>query len=58
LNLSAAMKRNSLLKNTIFGFLSWFLPLGLSFVATPIILHGLGIEKYGLYTLVLGFISY
>ena len=52
------MKRNSLLKNTIFGFLSWFLPLGLSFVATPIILHGLGIEKYGLYTLVLGFISY
>jgi O-antigen/teichoic acid export membrane protein len=52
------MKRNSLLKNIIFGFLSWFLPLGLSFVATPIILHGLGIEKYGLYTLVLGFISY
>jgi O-antigen/teichoic acid export membrane protein len=38
--------------------LSWFLPLGLSFVATPIILRGLGIEKYGLYTLVLGFISY
>ena len=52
------MKRNSLLTNTIFGFLSWFLPLGLSFIATPIILHGLGIEKYGLYTLVLGFISY
>jgi O-antigen/teichoic acid export membrane protein len=38
--------------------MSWFLPLGLSFIATPIILHGLGIEKYGLYTLVLGFISY
>jgi len=52
------MKRNSLLKNIFFGFLSWFLPLGLSFVATPIILHALGIGKYGLYTLVLGLISY
>lgn len=52
------MKRNSLIKNVVFGFLSWFLPLGLSFVATPVILHGLGIEKYGLYTLVLGFVSY
>ncbi|MGI8787274.1 MAG: oligosaccharide flippase family protein [Pyrinomonadaceae bacterium] len=52
------MKRNSLLKNIIYGFLSWFLPLGLSFIATPIIVRGLGIEQYGVYALVLGFISY
>jgi O-antigen/teichoic acid export membrane protein len=52
------MKRNSLIKNIIYGFLSWFLPLGLSLVATPFIVRGLGIEQYGVYALVLGFISY
>ncbi len=52
------MQRNSLLKNVIFGFLSWFLPLGLSFVATPLIVRGLGVENFGVYTLVLGFVSY
>ncbi len=52
------MKRNSLLKNTIFGFLSWFLPLGLSFVATPLIVRGLGVEEFGIYSLILGFVSY
>ena len=52
------MKRNSLIKNVMFGFLSWFLPLGLSFAATPLIVRGLGVEQYGVYALVLGFISY
>ncbi len=52
------MKRNSLLKSVMFGFLSWFLPLGLNFVATPLIVRGLGVEKFGVYTLILGFVSY
>jgi O-antigen/teichoic acid export membrane protein len=52
------MKQNSILKNVIFGFLSWFLPLGLSFIATPLIVHGLGKAEYGVYALVLGFVSY
>lgn len=52
------MKRNSLTKNVMFGFLSWFLPLGLSFAATPLIVRGLGVEQFGVYALVLGFISY
>ena len=52
------MKRNSLLKNSIFGFLSWFLPLGLNFIATPLMVRGLGIEEYGVFTLILGFVSY
>jgi len=52
------MKRNSLLKNIIYGFLSWFLPLGLSFFATPLIVRGLGVEQFGIYALVLGFASY
>ncbi len=52
------MKRNSLLKNVIYGFLSWFLPLGLSFFATPLIVSGLGVKQFGVYALVLGFTSY
>ncbi len=52
------MKQNSLLKNVIYGFLSWFLPLGLSFFATPLIVRGLGVEQFGIYALVLGFTSY
>ena len=52
------MQRNSLLKSVIFGFLSWFLPLGLNFVATPLIVRGLGVEKFGVYALILGFVSY
>lgn len=52
------MKRNSLLKNVIFGFVSWFLPLGLSFFATPLVVRGLGVEEFGVYALVLGFVSY
>ena len=34
------------------------MPLLLSFVATPIIVHALGNEDYGIYALVLGFVSY
>jgi O-antigen/teichoic acid export membrane protein len=52
------MQRNSLLKSVIYGFLSWFLPLGLSFEATRVIVRGLGKEQYGVYALALGFISY
>ena len=39
-------------------FSTWFLPLGLSFFATPIIVKALGDEDYGIYALVLGFIGY
>jgi O-antigen/teichoic acid export membrane protein len=50
--------KNSLPRSVLFGFLSWLLPLGLTFVGTPLVVHGLGAEDYGIYTLVLGFISY
>jgi O-antigen/teichoic acid export membrane protein len=52
------MKSISLSRNVLFGFLSWFLPLGFTFAFTPIIVHGLGAEAYGLYALVMGFIGY
>jgi O-antigen/teichoic acid export membrane protein len=37
---------------------TWFLPIILSFVATPVLLDSLGHQGYGLYALVLGFIGY
>jgi len=52
------MKRISLSRNVLFGFLSWLLPLGFTFVLTPLIVHGLGAEAYGLYALVMGFVAY
>jgi O-antigen/teichoic acid export membrane protein len=52
------MKSISVSRNVLFGFLSWFLPLGFTFAFTPLIVRGLGAEGYGLYALVMGFISY
>ncbi len=48
----------SIFRNVIYGSLTWILPLGLSFIATPIIVRSLGNSDYGIYALVLGFISY
>jgi O-antigen/teichoic acid export membrane protein len=48
----------SIVRNSIYGFSTWLLPLGLSFVATPVIVKSLGHEDYGIYALVLGFIAY
>lgn len=48
----------SIFRNVLYGFSTWFLPLGLSFFATPIIVKNLGNEDYGIYALVLGVISY
>ncbi len=48
----------SVLRNVAYGSLTWILPLGLSFVATPIIVRSLGHSDYGIYALILGFISY
>lgn len=51
-------RKNRLIFNGIYGSLSWVLPLILAFVATPVIVRGLGNENYGIYALVLGFIGY
>jgi O-antigen/teichoic acid export membrane protein len=48
----------SVFRNVIYGSLAWILPVGISFVATPIIVRSLGNSDYGIYALVLGFISY
>lgn len=48
----------SILKNVLFGFSTWILPLGLSFVATPLIIKNLGNSEYGIYALIIGFVGY
>jgi O-antigen/teichoic acid export membrane protein len=53
-----AENSKSIVRNSIYGFSTWLLPLALSFVATPIIVKSLGHEDYGIYALVLGFIAY
>src|SRR5687768_10378785 len=50
--------RRSMFANSIFGVLSWFSPIILGFVSTPILVKGLGNESYGLYAIILGFLSY
>lgn len=48
----------SIFRNVLYGFSTWILPLVLSFIATPVIVRSLGNEDYGIYALILGFISY
>ena len=48
----------SIASNLIYGFSTWILPIGLSFIATPRIVKGLGDEDYGIYALVLVFVGY
>ena len=45
-------------KNGIYSALSWVFPIIFAFVATPVVVRGLGDELYGLYAVILGFISY
>ena len=48
----------SIFRNVVYGSLMWILPVGISFAATPIIVRSLGNSDYGIYALILGFISY
>lgn len=51
-------KRNRLVKNSIYGLLSWIFPILPTMIATPMVLDSLGKERYGLFVVILGFISY
>ena len=42
----------------MFGLLGWLVPLAATFALTPMIVHGLGAESYGLYALIVGIIGY
>src|SRR5688572_6007059 len=51
-------KRSRLLKNSIYGLFSWLLPIVPTMIATPIVVEGLGKDQYGLFVVILGFITY
>jgi O-antigen/teichoic acid export membrane protein len=46
------------LRNAVYGASTWMLPIGLSFVATPVIVNSLGHKGYGVYAMILGIIGY
>jgi O-antigen/teichoic acid export membrane protein len=48
----------SIIRNVLYGFSTFILPLSFSFVATKLLVQKLGIKDYGIYALVLGFIGY
>lgn len=47
-----------LILNSIYSVLGWLLPIALGLLVTPFILRRLGVEAYGLYLVILGFIGY
>lgn len=51
-------KRRSLATNSFFSVIAWLFPILLGFISTPILVRSLGNERYGIFALVLGFISY
>ena len=51
-------KRRSLAANSIFSVIAWVFPLLLGFFSTKILIHYLGNEEFGLFAIILGFISY
>jgi O-antigen/teichoic acid export membrane protein len=53
-----AEKRRSLAVNSLFSVIAWIFPILLGFFSTPILVRNLGSEQYGLFAVVLGFISY
>ena len=47
-----------LILNSIYSVLAWFAPVALGILVTPFILKRLGVEGYGVYLVILGFIGY
>lgn len=48
----------SIIRNVLYGFSTFILPIGFSFIATRLIVEKLGTKDYGIYVLVLGFVGY
>lgn len=48
----------SVIRNVLFGLVTWILPLCLGLIATPILVGSLGHAEYGVYALILGLVGY
>ena len=51
-------RKQLLFRNSVYSLISWLLPISLALIVTPIIVRRMGNEAYGLYVVILGFISY
>src|SRR5678815_5801587 len=51
-------KRPALAANSLFSVGAWLFPILLGFISTPTLVRNLGSEQYGLFAVVLGFMSY
>lgn len=51
-------KTPKMISGAIYGLLSWIGPLVVSLLVTPEIVFGLGLEHYGIYSLVMGFVAF
>lgn len=47
-----------LILNSIYSLLGWLLPITLGLLVTPFLLKRLGVEAFGVYLVILGFIAY
>ena len=54
----AVGRQARIFKNGIYSALSWVFPIIFALIVTPVVVRGLGNELYGLYAVILGFISY
>lgn len=48
----------NVVRNFAFGLTTWILPILVGIIATPVIIRSIGVEHYGIYALVLGFVAY
>jgi O-antigen/teichoic acid export membrane protein len=55
---STPKKRPALAANSLFSVGAWLFPILLGFISTPTLVRNLGSEQYGLFAVVLGFVSY
>ncbi len=55
--MSESISRKAL-RGALYGFIGWVFPITLSFFATRILVLRMGTEEYGIYSLIVGFISY
>ena len=51
-------EKRRLARNAILSTMAWVFPIVLGFVTTPILVKGLGTEQYGIFAVVLGFLTY
>ena len=58
MQVDAVDKRKRFFRNSIYGLMSWLLPIVPTMIATPIVLKRLGVEQYGVLAVLLSFVSY